>query len=42
MYKFQSGFRSDFSTDTSLSYLCNKIIKGFDKGEYTGMILQIA
>ena len=39
IYKLQSGFRSDFSTDTCLSYLHNKILKGFDKGEYTGMIL---
>ena len=35
----QSGFRSDFSTDTCLSYLHNKILRGFEKGEYTGMIL---
>ena len=39
IYKFQSGFRSDFSTDTCLSYLHDKILKGFDRGEYTGMIL---
>ena len=39
IYKLQSGFRSDFSTDTCLSYLHNKILKGFEKGEYTGMIL---
>jgi len=39
IYKMQSGFRSDFSTDTCLSYLHNKILKGFDGGEYTGMIL---
>ena len=39
IYKMQSGFRSDFSTDTCLSYLHDKILKGFDKGEYTGMIL---
>ena len=35
----QSGFRSDFSTDTCLSYLHNKILRGFEKGEYTGMVL---
>ena len=35
IYKMQSGFRSDFSTDTCLSYLHNKIRKGFEKGEYT-------
>ena len=39
IYKLQSGFRSDFSTDTCLSYLHNEILKGFEKGEYTGMIL---
>jgi len=39
MYKFQSGFRSDFSTDTCLSYLHNKILRGMDEGKYTGMIL---
>ena len=35
----QSGFRSDFSTDTCLSYLHNKILRGYEKGEYTGMVL---
>ena len=39
IYKLQSGFRSDFSTDTCLSYLQNTILKGFERGEYTGMIL---
>ena len=39
IYKFQSGFRSDFSTNTCLSYLHDNIIKGFYKGEYTGLIL---
>jgi len=39
IYKLQSGFRSDFSTDTCLSYLHDKILKGFNNGEYTGMIL---
>ena len=39
IYRMQSVFRSDLSTDTCLSYLHNKILKGFDKGEYTGMIL---
>ena len=37
IYKLQSGFRSNFSTDTCLSYLHNKILKGFEKGEYTGL-----
>ena len=39
LYKFQSGFRRNHSTDTSLSYLNDKILRGFDKGLFTGMIL---
>ena len=39
LYKFQSGFRQNRSTDTALSYLSNKIQCGFDKGLFTGMIL---
>ena len=39
IYKMQSGFRSDFSTDTCLSHLHNEILMGFDSGEYTRMIL---
>ena len=39
IYKFQSGFRSDFSADTCLSYMHNTILQGMDKGEYTGMVL---
>ena len=39
IYKFQSGFRPNFSTDSCLSYLHDNILKGFDKGEYTGMVL---
>ena len=39
LYKFQSGFRQKHSTDTSLSYLNDKILQGFDKGHFTGMIL---
>ena len=39
LYKFQSGFRVNHSTDTSLSYLNNKIMNGFDNKLYTGMIL---
>ena len=35
IYKHQSGFWSDFSTNTCLSYLHSKILKGFEKGEYT-------
>ena len=39
LYKFQSGFRQNHSTDTSLSYLNDKILHGFDNGCFTGMIL---
>ena len=39
LYKFQSGFRSNHSTDSCLSYLNDKILKGFDSGLLTGMIL---
>ena len=38
LFKFQSGFRSNHSTDSCLSYLNDKILKGFDKGFVTGMI----
>ena len=39
MYNFQSGFRNKHSTDSCLSYLNDKILKGFDSGLLTGMIL---
>ena len=39
LYKFQSGFRRNFSTDSYLSYLSNKIASGFESGLHTGMIL---
>ena len=39
MYRYQSGFRKFFSTDSCLSYLNNKIATGFESGFYTGMIL---
>ena len=39
LYRFQSGFRKNYSTDLCLSFLNDKIIKGFDKGLLTGMIL---
>ena len=38
-YKYQSGFRNNHSTDLFLSFLNDKILKGFDNGVYTGMIL---
>ena len=39
LYKFQSGFRKFHSTDSCLSYLQDKVAKGFDSGLLTGMIL---
>ena len=39
LYKFQSGFRKNHSTDFCLSYLTDKISKGFDSGLLTGMTL---
>ena len=39
LYKYQSGFHKNHSTDTSLSYLIDKILTGFDSGLLTGMIL---
>ena len=41
LYRFQSGFRKHFSTDSCLSYLNNKIATGFESGLHTGMILLI-
>ena len=39
LYKFQSGFWKNHSTGFYLSYLTDKISKGFDSGLLTGMIL---
>ena len=39
LYRYQSGFRKNHSTDTFLAYLTNKILTGFDSGLLTGMIL---
>ena len=38
-YKLQSGFRKFHSTDSCLSYLQDKVAKGFDLGLLTGTIL---
>ena len=38
-YKFQSGFRKNHFTDFCLSYLTDKISKGFGSGLLTGVIL---
>ena len=39
LYSYQSRFRKKHSTDTCLSFLNDKILKGFDDGLVTGMIL---
>ena len=39
VYNYQSGFRKNHSNDLCLSFLNDKILKGFDKGLFTGMIL---
>ena len=39
LYKYQSGFRANFSTDSCLAQLTDFILKGMDKGMHTGMIL---
>ena len=39
LYKFQSGFRKNHSTNFCLSYLTGKISKSFASGLLTGMIL---
>ena len=38
-YLYQSGLNSNHSTDLLLLFLHDKILKGFDNGLYTGMIL---
>ena len=39
LYNYQPGFRKNHSTDLRLTFLHVKILKGFDKGLITGMIL---
>ena len=39
LYNYQWGFRKNHSTDLCLSFLNDKILKGFDKGLFMGMIL---
>ena len=39
LYTYQSGFRKKHCTDFCLSYLNDKILKYFDRGLMTGMIL---
>ena len=39
LYKQQSGFCKNHSTNTSLAYLTDKVLTGSDSGLLTGMIL---
>ena len=39
LYRYQSGFRKNHSADTSLSYLTDQILTGFDSDLLTRMIL---
>ena len=39
IYKYQSGFRTNHSTNSCLSYLSDKIQNGLVEGKFTGMIL---
>ena len=39
LYNYQSGFRTNHPTNLCLSFLTDKILKGFDEGLLTGMIL---
>ena len=39
LYNYQSGFRTNHSTNQCLSRLTGKILKGIDEGLLTGMIL---
>ena len=38
LYEFQSGFRSSYSTDTSLIHLSDYIKLENDKGHFTGIV----
>ena len=39
LYKYQSGFRKSFSTNSCLTLSTDKINKGFQSRKYTGLIL---
>ena len=39
LYRFQSGFRKNYSTNTCLGHLTDKITTRFEKGLFTGMML---
>ena len=38
LYELKSGFRSNYSSDTCLIYLCDVIRQECDQGKYTGMV----
>ena len=39
LYNYPSGFRGNHSTNLCLSFLTDKVLKGFDEGLLTGIIL---
>ena len=39
LYKYQSGFRANFSTDSCLAQLTDFMLRRMDKGFYTEMVL---
>ena len=39
LYNCQSGFRNNHSTNLCLSFLTDKVLKGFDEGLLNGMML---
>ena len=39
LYNYQSGFTTNHSTNLCLSFLTDKILKDFDEGLLTGMVL---
>ena len=39
LYRFQSGLRKNYSNNTCLEHLTDKITNGFEKSLFTGMIL---
>ena len=41
MYKFQSGFCKNYSTDSNLAYLNDKILNGFKNLLYNGMLIDL-
>ena len=41
LYKYQSGFRKHYSTDTCLCYLTDKVKIGFEEGLLTGILIDL-